>query len=276
MSCYPPNYRPSVDLFILIVSYFSTYGQLQTKLKNLQIILIFCTIILYCSQFADMVQLGKNFVSNYNEKGDSNMPDLKKPKKILDALQQLLEEKTIQHISVSEIASKAGIGKGSIYYYFPSKDAIVDALIKRSYEQPLQTAKTLSTQTNVSSFTRMAMLFQACRDSSAVFLKQKPHSDTSVQDLAFLHQKYLNYLISELKPVLTDIISQGIACGEIHFDHPAALAEIALIVIAVKLDNSLVPSSSEETEDTLKGLISLLENGTGVPAGTLKYLSLIK
>ena len=162
------------------------------------------------------------------------MPDKIKSEKILDALQQLLEEKSIQHISVSEIAAKAGIGKGSIYYYFPSKDAIVDALIERSYEMPLDTAKNLSTQTGVSSLTRMAMMFQACRNSSAAFLKQDHASTASVQDLAFLHQKYLNYLISELKPALTDIISQGIACGEICFDHPAALAEIALIVLAVK------------------------------------------
>lgn len=199
-----------------------------------------------------------------------------KSQKILDALQQLLEEKSIRHISVSEIAEKAGIGKGSIYYYYPSKDAIVDALIKRSYEQPLQTAKSLSSRTDISSFTRMAMLFQACRNSSAVFIRQKHRSETSAQDLALLHQKYLNYLVSELKPVLTEIISQGIACGEIHFDYPAALSEIALIVLAVKLDNSLVPSAPEEIEDTLKGLISLLEKGTGVPAGTLDYLSIIK
>ena len=39
---------------------------------------------------------------------------------ILDALQSLLEQKDIQTISVSEIAQTAGIGKGSIYYYFPS------------------------------------------------------------------------------------------------------------------------------------------------------------
>ncbi|MGN0155781.1 MAG: TetR/AcrR family transcriptional regulator [Lachnospiraceae bacterium] len=200
------------------------------------------------------------------------MQEEAKSEKILDALQQLLEEKSIKHISVSDIAQKAGIGKGSIYYYYPSKDAIVDALIKRNYEQPLQTAKKLSAQTNISSFTRMAMLFQACQNSSAIFLKQSKDSSSSMQDLAFLHQKYLNYLISELKPVLTEIISQGIAQGEIHFDYPAALAEIALIVIAVKHDNSLIPSTPEETENTLHGLISLLEKGTGVPTGTLDYL----
>lgn len=203
------------------------------------------------------------------------MPDINKSEKILDALQQLLEEKSIQNISVSEIASRAGIGKGSIYYYFPSKDAIVDALIARNYEQPIQTAKRLSTQTEVSSFTRMAMMFQACRNSSVAFMQQKTNSTSSVQDQAFLHQKYLKYLIAELKPVLTDIISQGIEKGEIHFDYPAALAEIALIVLAVKLDNTLAPSSLEEIEETLKGLISLLEKGTEIPSGTLGYLTLI-
>ena len=198
------------------------------------------------------------------------MPEPNKSEKILDALQQLMEEKNIQHISVSDIAAKAGIGKGSIYY------AIVDALIKRSYEKPLQTAKTLAIQTNISSFTRMAMLFQACQSSSAIFLRQKHKASASAQDLAFLHQKYLNYVISELKPALTEIISQGIANDEIHFDHPAALAEITLIVLAVKLDNSLIPSSTKETADTIQGLIALLEKGTGVPTGALDYLSILK
>ena len=31
------------------------------------------------------------------------------------------------------IAGKAGIAKGSIYYYFDSKDDIVNAVIERSY-----------------------------------------------------------------------------------------------------------------------------------------------
>ena len=193
---------------------------------------------------------------------------------ILDALQQLMNEKDIQHISVSEIAEKAGIGKGSIYYYYPSKDAIFDALIRRGYEQPLKTAKNLAAKTNVSSYTRMAMLFQACRSSSAVFLNNSCLSDESAQTLALIHKKHLTYLISELKPALCEIISQGISCGEIKFEYPEALAEIVLIVIAVKLDNYIVPSASEDIEKTLKGLISLLEKGTGLPDGTLDYLSI--
>ena len=55
------------------------------------------------------------------------MSNTDKYHQILDALQELLKNKNIQTISVSEIAQTAGIGKGSIYYYFPSKEAIVEA-----------------------------------------------------------------------------------------------------------------------------------------------------
>lgn len=64
------------------------------------------------------------------------MAEAKKYDRILDALQQLMIDKSMSNISVSDIAARAGIGKGSIYYYFPSKEAILDALIKRNYEAP--------------------------------------------------------------------------------------------------------------------------------------------
>lgn len=197
---------------------------------------------------------------------------LKKYDLILDALQKLLEDNDPQTISVREIARVAGIGKGSIYYYFPSKDAILEALVERSYEKPLKTAKNLSSQTGIPPFTRMAMIFQACQSSSAEFLKSGDGHGDGAQEKAFLHQKYMNHLITELKPVLTEIIRQGIETGEISFDRPEALAEIALIVLTVKLDNTLLPSSPEEIENTIAGLVSLVEKGTDNPAGSLNFL----
>ena len=203
------------------------------------------------------------------------MPNTDKYHQILDALQELLKNKNIQTISVSEIAQTAGIGKGSIYYYFPSKEAIMEALVARNYEKPLETARTLATQTSIPPFTRMAMIFQACRISSEEFSEQKTTTSmSSAQEKSFIHQKYLNHIITELKPVLTEIIKQGIELGEICFDRPAALAEIVFIVLSVKLGNTLVPASKEEIEETLQGLITLLEKGTDNPAGSLNFLTL--
>lgn len=200
------------------------------------------------------------------------MSDQTKAQKILDALQTLLENRDIRTISVSEIAQTAGIGKGSIYYYYPSKDAILEALIRRNYEKPLAVAKSLAHQTEVSPFTRMAMIFQACRTSTAEYLRREIPDSLEPKERAFLHQKYIGHVIEELKPVLAEIIRQGIESGEISFDDPAALSEIVLIVLTVKLDNTLVPSSGEEISSTIRGLISLLEKGTGNPPGTLNFL----
>ena len=211
------------------------------------------------------------------------MANSEKYDKILDALQELLDKRSIQSISVSDIAMQAGIGKGSIYYYFPSKDAILDALVTRNYEKPLQIAKNLARQTEVSPFTRMAMLFQACRNSSAEFLRlgsalpEEPiysrASSANPHERAYFHQKYMSHLIAELKPVLTEFIQQGIRNGEIHFDYPAALAEMVLIILSVKIDNTLVPSSPENIEETIRGLICLLEKGTENPPGSLNFLT---
>lgn len=193
--------------------------------------------------------------------------------KILDALQELLETRDMEHISVSEIAKTAGIGKGSIYYYFPSKEAVLEALIERNYEKPIETAKKLADETTLSPFMRMAMIFQACRSSSSEFLNHRTDTaSANILEQSMLHQKYLNHLITELKPVLTAIIQQGIDIGEIHFEHPEALAEIVLIILAVKLDNTLLPSSPEEIQKTIAGLVALLEKGTENPAGSLDFL----
>ena len=64
-----------------------------------------------------------------------------KRERILDAMQELMRTSSAQAISVSDIAQKAGIGKGSIYYYFSSKNDILDAVIERSYSCLLYTSR---------------------------------------------------------------------------------------------------------------------------------------
>ena len=198
--------------------------------------------------------------------------DQKKYDLILDALQQLLEERSMQTISVSDIAQAAGIGKGSIYYYFPSKEAILEALVQRSYEAPLKTAQSLSARRDIPPFTRMAMIFQACRSSSTEYSKSEATTGAGAQEKAFLHLTYMNHLITSLKPVLSEIIRQGIQAGEIRFAYPDELSEMVLIVLTVKMDNSIVPSTREEIEGTIAALVSLLEKGTENPPGSLDFL----
>lgn len=61
-----------------------------------------------------------------------------KKEQIFDAMEQLLLTVPSGEISVDAIAKQAGIGKGSIYYYFKSKDEILSAVIERSYRRAIR------------------------------------------------------------------------------------------------------------------------------------------
>lgn len=201
------------------------------------------------------------------------MENQSKYDQIIDAFQELLENKDIQHISVNQIAEKAGIGKGSIYYYFSSKDDILDALIQRVYADTVSLAKQLEVQTDLSASRRIAQIFNSSRNASQEFIKKsaaaKEHESTlgRIYDGAFIHQQFMSHIIKELKPSFSEIISQGIQTGEVKFDYPEELADIILIVLTVKIDNTLSPSSEEDITRSLQALISLLEKGTDNPLG---------
>jgi AcrR family transcriptional regulator len=57
---------------------------------------------------------------------------------ILATAERLLEERSLQEISVDDLARGAGISRPTFYFYFPSKDAVylalVDRLVERSKE----------------------------------------------------------------------------------------------------------------------------------------------
>lgn len=201
------------------------------------------------------------------------MENRTKRDQILDALQILLENDNLQHISVSDIAKQACIGKGSIYYYFSSKDEILNALIKRTYSGALEMAKELVEQTELSIYVRLAKIMNACIAATGDFLRRseavrgKMLSSERIFDSAYIHQQFMKYSIVDFKDIYTEIIQQEIDKGNIWFNSAAELAEILLIVFTVKIDNSLSPSTAEETAKTLQTLITLLEKGTGNAEG---------
>ena len=47
---------------------------------------------------------------------------------------------------------------------------------------------------------------------------------------------------------------------------------MVLIILTVKMDNTIVPSTKEEIEGTIAALVSLLEKGTENPPGSLDFL----
>jgi AcrR family transcriptional regulator len=54
---------------------------------------------------------------------------------ILDATVQILSTRRTAHLTTKAIAARAGLSVGSLYQYFPNKEAIVLALIERKAEE---------------------------------------------------------------------------------------------------------------------------------------------
>lgn len=191
---------------------------------------------------------------------------------ILDAMQTLMNQSNAQAISVSEIAKEAGIGKGSIYYYFKSKEEILEAVIERSYSSAIEKAKELVNTPGLDALTKMEIVFAACRDSSLELLRQEASNFFEVQQSALLHQQYIRIMIRNLCPILADIIRLGNNEGTICCKSPEEAAEIALIILLIKMDSQLNTQSREQIQKTLDVFSYMLETSFGIEKGKLDYL----
>lgn len=54
-----------------------------------------------------------------------------RPDELLDAALDLFIEQGFSATRVEDIATRAGLSKGAVYLYYPSKDAILEALVRR-------------------------------------------------------------------------------------------------------------------------------------------------
>lgn len=201
------------------------------------------------------------------------MQNHNKRERILDAMQELMITSQAQAITVSDIAVKAGIGKGSIYYYFSSKNEILDAVIERSYSRVLDEGRELAASPQLTAFQKMEIIYHACMDSSRELRRQEESSTfNGQQEIAFIHQKFAQIIITKLKPILTDIIRQGIQEGAICCEYPEETAQIVLTVLTITLDNHLLPSQPEEIGRVLTAFSQMQEKSMSIPTDTLQFL----
>ena len=201
------------------------------------------------------------------------MQNHNKREQILDAMQELMGSSNAQAISVSDIAQKAGIGKGSIYYYFSSKNDIIDAVIERSYSRVLDAGKELAASSHMDAFKKMELIYHACLDSSTELRRQEAIGTfNEQQESAFIHQKFARIIITRLKPILTDIIRQGMEEGTIHCEYPEETAQIVLTVLTITLDNNLIPADQDQIGRILTAFTQTQEKSMDIPAHTLEFV----
>lgn len=194
---------------------------------------------------------------------------MNKKELILNAMQELFKDGYGGTASVSDIAKKAGIAKGGLYYYFRSKEEVLDALVERQYEGIIQSCNMLIEKNGGNSIAKLELLLKSYRSS---------YVDASVDEYlhmpqnAAIHQKSLAKILSSLSEVVSKIIMQGVDEGIFICEYPQEYSEIFMSVFTFLLDPGIFPWTDEQNLMKMKALADLLEKGLSAANGSFSFL----
>jgi len=188
---------------------------------------------------------------------------------ILDALRNLFKEGKAGTASVSDIAKEAGIAKGGMYYYFRSKEEVLDALVTREYEDIIKSCDALIDQSEENAIMKLALLLKSYRSS---YVDASLDEYLHMPQNAAIHQKSLAKILSSLSQIISRIIKQGIEEGTFICDYPEEYSEIMMSVFTFLLDPGIFPWTGEQYAAKLKALANMLEKGLCAPKGSFDFL----
>lgn len=183
---------------------------------------------------------------------------------LLDATDRLLSERGYQKMTIDDLAREVGIGKGSVYLHFSSKEEIalshVDRIVERVKDRlKIIAGKDISQKEKLREMILIRVLFR---------FDSVQHYTQSLNDLlSSLRPKLLarreNYFAEE-SAVFAGVIERGQTNGEFEDGDPVGIADTFLLAT-----NSLLPFSltteelgaREDIEAKTRRLADLLIKG---------------
>ena len=187
---------------------------------------------------------------------------------ILDTAEHLFETQGFDNTSTNDILNEIGIARGTLYYHFKSKAEILDAIISRLTRQLLEKAKKLIEKKNVPLSQQLTLIMLklnvSCGNFNHKILEQvhKPQN-------ALMHQKIQAHLLSELTPLISTLIKEGIAQGIYQTDYPEEVAEM-LFLYANTIFDDLTEYSEEEKQKKTAAFVFNLERLLKMEQGSIK------
>jgi AcrR family transcriptional regulator len=189
---------------------------------------------------------------------------------ILDIAEHLFETKGFDNTSTNDILNEIGIARGTLYYHFKSKEEILDAIIDRLTKQLLEKAKEFVKQEDVPLSQQLTLIMLelnvSCGNFNHKILEQvhKPQN-------ALMHQKIQAHLLSELTPLISTLIKEGIAQGIYQTDYPEEVAEM-LFLYANTIFDDLIAHSKEEKQKKAAAFVFNLERLLKMEQGSMKVV----
>lgn len=181
--------------------------------------------------------------------------------KIIDAMRTLLDDRTFESLTISEIAVTAGVTEGLIYKYFKDKRDLLHHVLKEHYEhflvqldrdlQGIDGALNKLKKIIWSSIERYANH----RVFARIILLEVRNSEEYFRSEAYA-------LVRQYNRIIIDIINEGIANGEIRDTLPPASIRNAMFgAIEHSCLNRAIFNEPVSTNETAQVITELLFHG---------------
>ncbi len=198
-------------------------------------------------------------------------PEVRKSE-LLDAAQKLFIEKGYAKTTVTDILNVHGLSKGVFYYYFKSKEEVMDAIIQRMVDDAVDNAKKIVANPDMTPPQKIyAILMGQGQTEEMIKDREDMAHEFHTADNAEMHQKSLVQSIKYLAPVMAEILQQD--TDTFSTDFPQETVALFLAAGQFIFDEGLFQWSEEENTRYAIAFIQMIEKTLGVPSGYFSDLT---
>jgi len=139
-------------------------------------------------------------------------------RELIDTAERLFMEKGYEHTAISDIVKELNIAQGTLYYYFRSKEDILEAVVEKSIAVLEQNVILLTEDEGVDEATRL----NAAINGILGFVSQRnDFIDFLHQDInAVMHAKLEKATVERIVPILSELVAKGNAKGRFNIENP--------------------------------------------------------
>ncbi|NED14743.1 TetR/AcrR family transcriptional regulator [Streptomyces sp. SID9124] len=184
--------------------------------------------------------------------------------KLYEAAVTLIAEKGFSATTVDEIADRAGVAKGTVYYNFKSKTELFEELLRHGVGLLTASLRAAAEETGARGGSRVEALDAMIR-AGLVFIDRYPaFTQLYVAELWRTNRAWQSTLLvvrRDAVAVVEGVIAQGVANGELseEIDVPLTAAALVGMVLVAALDwQAFQP---ERSIDDVHSALSLLLRG---------------
>lgn len=179
---------------------------------------------------------------------------------IIETAGKLFEEKGYEQTQVQDIVNEIGVAKGLFYYYFKSKDEVMEELADRYADAIIDAVNNLIDK-DISTFDKISRIFQIFIDSaekkSGIFM-----GILNVKN-GITHERIFFNVGKKMVPLVTELILSGNDNGECNCSDPKFITEF-LVSGLFNIMNQISPDEKidylKEKLPTIKTMILKLYN----------------